>query len=63
MSSDRPYRQALDKELIVNMLRSETRKGWWQAEMTDIFFELISSNCFEQTDMQIETDWLQADHF
>ena len=60
MSSTRPYRQALEKEVVIEMLREDTRKGWWETNMATTFLELIASNSIEQLNLQTEPSWLQA---
>ncbi len=60
MSSTRPYRQALEKEVVIEMLREDTRKGWWETNMATTFLELIASNRIEQLNLQTEPGWLQA---
>jgi len=60
MSSTRPYRQALEKEVVIELLREDARKGWWETNMSTAFLELISANSIEQLNLQSEPGWLQS---
>ena len=48
MTSTRPYRQALLKEQVIDMLKEETTRELWDPEICAVFFELIAENNLEQ---------------
>ena len=37
MTSERPYRQALQRDEAIRIMRGEVRKGWWDPELVDEF--------------------------
>jgi len=48
MTSTRPYRQALLKEQVIDMIKEETTRELWDPEISAAFFELIWENSLEE---------------
>ena len=43
LTTDRPYRQALSHKRVVEILREETEKGWWDPFLTMKFIRMIEN--------------------
>ena len=41
LTSDRPYRSALLQETALQIIREETRRGWWDAKLVDALQKLL----------------------
>jgi putative two-component system response regulator len=41
LSTDRPYRKALPQKECFEIMRKETKKGWWDAEVVEEFITLV----------------------
>jgi putative two-component system response regulator len=48
LTSDRPYRRGLSEEAALEVLREETRRGWWDPELVKEFCGLMESRRTEE---------------
>jgi len=42
LTNDRPYRKALPVAVAMEVLRSETARGWWDPAIVDAFATLVT---------------------
>lgn len=39
--TDRPYRKGLPQDTAINILKEESKKGWWDPDLVDAFFKML----------------------
>jgi putative two-component system response regulator len=44
LTTDRPYREALSTENALEIMREETRRGWWDANLVSALEGLLSDS-------------------
>jgi putative two-component system response regulator len=54
MTTTRPYRAAMNKEIVITVLRDDCQKGLWNPTMCEAFLDLVASIDIEKIDLQSE---------
>ena len=44
LTTDRPYREALTPQKALEIMREETRRGWWDADLVSALEGLLSDS-------------------